>query len=180
VSRKLIRNGFDLMKPRISVLFVCMGNICRSPTAAGVFHQHVGRAGLSDLVLIDSAGTHGYHIGDPPDARSRAAAARRRYDLSRLRARQVIRQDLEIFDYVLAMDRENLAFLEQLSPPAHRGKAHLFLQYATATALREVPDPYYGDGAGFDLVLDLVEDASRGLLGHIRGRLEAVDTYGKA
>jgi protein-tyrosine phosphatase len=159
------------MKPRIRVLFVCMGNICRSPTAAGVFRHHVEQAGLSDLILTDSAGTHGYHIGDPPDARAQAAAALRRYDLSRLRARKVSRQDFETFDYLLAMDRENLAFLERLSPPAHRGKAHLFLQYAANTVLHEVPDPYYGDGAGFDLVLDLVEDASRGLLAHIRGRL---------
>jgi protein-tyrosine phosphatase len=159
------------MKPHISVLFVCMGNICRSPTAEGVFRHQVKQAGLAHLVVTDSAGTLDYHVGDPPDPRAQAAAARRGYDLSRLRGRQVTRQDFERFDYLLAMDRNNLAHLHRLGPQDHRAKAQLFLEYATNLDLREVPDPYYGPPAGFERVLDLAENASRGLLVHIQERL---------
>lgn len=148
-----------------------MGNICRSPIAEGVFRQRVAQAGLDQLIQIDSAGTHGYHIGARPDARAQAAAARRRYDLSGLRARQVTRQDIEVFDYVLAMDRDNLAYLNSLAPPDHRDRPQLFLDYATKDNLREVPDPYYGPEQGFELVLDLAEDASLGLLTHIQQEL---------
>src|SRR5690349_3843305 len=122
----------------LRVLFVCMGNICRSPTAEGVFRHHVSDAGLSDLIEIASAGTHGYHIGAPPDHRSQAAAMRRRYDLSTLRARHFQRSDFERFDYLLAMDRENLAHMHRHAPPALRDKARLFLEFGSMGVL-EVP-----------------------------------------
>jgi protein-tyrosine phosphatase len=159
------------MNRPVGVLFVCMGNICRSPIAEGVFRQRVAQAGLDHLIQIDSAGTHGYHIGARPDARAQVAATRRRYDLSGLRARQVTRQDIELFDYVLAMDRDNLTYLNGLASPDDRKKPQLFLDYASNINLREVPDPYYGPDEGFELVLDLAEDASLGLLTHIQQRL---------
>jgi protein-tyrosine phosphatase len=159
------------MTPRIEVLFVCMGNICRSPTAEGVFRHLVAEARLTHLISVDSAGTHGYHIGAPPDARARAAAARRNYDLSRLRARQVAGTDFERFDYVLAMDRENLSSLEAIRPPNARAEVGLLLAYARRAGKLEVPDPYYGGARGFEHVLDLIEDASSGLLDHLRRRL---------
>jgi protein-tyrosine phosphatase len=146
------------------VLFVCMGNICRSPTAEGVFRHLVEQQGLAEKIIIDSAGTHDYHIGDPPDARSQSAAARRGYDLSGLRARQVVRDDFTAFDYVLAMDAANLSLLRQQCPEASRGKLKLFLAFAENVELREVPDPYYGGAQGFEQVLDLVEHAAQGLL----------------
>lgn len=150
------------------VLFVCMGNICRSPTAEGVFRHLVGQQGLAEKIIIDSAGTHDYHIGNPPDARSQAAAARRGYDLSSLRARQVTIEDFTGFDYVLAMDDANLRLLQQQCPDEYRGRLKLFLEFAKDRELREVPDPYYGGAQGFAQVLDLVENAARGLLEHIR------------
>lgn len=146
------------------VLFVCMGNICRSPTAEGVFRYLVEQQGLSGKIIVDSAGTHDYHIGDAPDARSQAAAARRGYDLSGLRARQIVRNDFSAFDYVLAMDENNLALLQQQCPDDCRDRLKLFLEFADDGALREVPDPYYGGAQGFEQVLDLVENAGRGLL----------------
>ena len=157
----------------IRVLFVCMGNICRSPTAEGVFRHQVERAGLSHLIVADSAGTLDYHAGHPPDRRSQAAAARRGYNLSALRARQVTAEDFEMFDFLLAMDRDNLAHLHRLSPAAqHRAKARLFLEFATKSGVQEVPDPYYGGADGFERVLDLTEDASHGLLTHIQARMK--------
>jgi len=161
------------MVDRIGVLFVCMGNICRSPLAEGVFRHRVEQTGLSHLIQIDSAGTHGYHIGARPDPRAQAAATRRCYDLSGVRARQVTREDIEVFDYVLAMDLENLAYLYSLASPEHRDKAQLFLDYGCNTDFREVPDPYFGSQEGFELVLDLAEDASDGLLSDIQQRLDA-------
>lgn len=149
------------------VLFVCMGNICRSPTAEGVFRHLVEQRGLAEKIITDSAGTHDYHIGDAPDARSQAAAARRGYDLSRLRARQIVRDDFAAFDHVLAMDQGNLDLLQRQCPEASRGKLELFLAYADGITLREVPDPYYGGAQGFEQVLDLVENAARGLLREI-------------
>lgn len=149
------------------VLFVCMGNICRSPTAEGVFRHLVEQRGMAETIIIDSAGTHDYHIGDAPDARSQAAAMRRGYDLSRLRARQIVRDDFAAFDHVLAMDEGNLDLLQQQCPEASRGKLKLFLAYADGITLREVPDPYYGGAQGFEQVLDLVENAARGLLREI-------------
>ncbi len=150
------------------VLFVCMGNICRSPTAEGVFRRYLSIAGLSGLVTIDSAGTHGYHLGSPPDARCLAVAAKRRYDLTGIRARRVRDADFAEFDYLLAMDRTNLDYLTEKCPPGHRGKLRLFLDYAPEAVHREVPDPYYGGIEGFELVLDLIEQASEGLLHHLR------------
>ncbi len=159
------------MSRPVRVLFVCMGNICRSPTAEGVFKHFVERAGLAGLVTSDSAGTHDYHVGDPPDARAQNAAALRGYDLSALRWRQVSRCDFSEFDYVLAMDVANLRLLERLCPQEHRLKLKLFMEFGADLAVREVPDPYYGTEDGFERVLDLVEQASRGLLEHLRGRI---------
>lgn len=152
---------------RARILFVCMGNICRSPTAEGVFKHLVGQCGLAGQIVSDSAGTHGYHIGAAPDARAKMAAAHRGYDLSALRARQVTREDFARFDYVLAMDKDNLTMLQQLCPDAQRSQVRLFLEFAENTALREVPDPYYGGEQGFEDVLDLIENAAHGLLRHI-------------
>ncbi len=152
---------------------VCMGNICRSPTAEGVFRHRVRQAGLDDVIQIDSAGTHDYHVGNPPDRRALQAARERGYDLSGLRGRQVSRSDFERFDYVLAMDGENMVNLERICPPDQRHKLSLFLDFSTHHAGRHVPDPYYGGQQGFDRVLDMVEDAADGLLAHIRARLES-------
>ncbi|NIV18805.1 MAG: low molecular weight phosphotyrosine protein phosphatase [Woeseiaceae bacterium] len=152
---------------RISVLFVCMGNICRSPTAEGVFRQRVADAGLADRIHTDSAGTHAYHVGEPPDHRARSAAERRGVSLEDLRARRVSSEDFERFDYVIAMDRDNLALLVEQSDPRHHEKIQLFLDFSKS-AEDEVPDPYYGGAAGFERVLDLVEDASIGLLQVLR------------
>jgi len=156
-------------KENISILFVCMGNICRSPTAEGVFRYHVTEAGLGDRVLIDSAGTHAYHVGEPPDRRAMAAAQRRGMSLEGIRARRVAGEDFERFDYIIAMDDDNLLRLKDQSPPEHLSKLRLFLDFSSGTE-REVPDPYYGGTAGFERVLDLVEDASRGLLETLAGR----------
>jgi len=152
----------------IRVLFVCMGNICRSPTAEGVFKHLVAAEGLSERIESDSAGTHDYHVGEPPDSRSQAAAAQRGYDLSLLRARQVRVQDFADFDYVLAMDEANLAALRKLSPKPYLARVKLFLDFAPGAGRREVPDPYYGGQQGFEEVQDLVEDAARGLLERIQ------------
>ena len=153
-----------------SVLFVCTGNICRSPTADGVFRHLVREAGLEARIRVDSAGTHDYHVGEPPDARAQHHARRRGYDLSELRARQVAREDFEAFDVVLAMDRGHLRILQRLSPPEHRHKLRLFMEFASARHRDEIPDPYYGGERGFEAVLDMVEDAARGLLAEARGR----------
>ena len=155
----------------IRVLFVCLGNICRSPTAEAVFRHHVRAAGLEQRVHIDSAGTSDYHEGYAPDERARAAAARRGYDLSGLRARQVSRRDFEEFHYLLAMDRANLADLRRLAPREHLGKARLFLEFSNGYRGHEVADPYYGGAQGFERVLDMLEDGARGLLGEVQKRL---------
>ncbi len=156
------------MKNQISVLFVCMGNICRSPTADVVFHHYVERAGLSESILIDSAGTHDYHIGDAPDLRAQQAAAQRGYDMRNLRGRQVESRDFEYFDYLLAMDKANLAILQSLAPRECKKQVGLLLDFASHHSKREVPDPYYGGAHGFEQVLDMIEDAAQGLLQHIR------------
>ncbi len=158
------------MKNNVSVVFVCMGNICRSPTAEAVFRHYVENAGLSGKILIDSAGTHDYHIGDAPDLRAQRAAQQRGYDMSKLRGRQIEEGDFHRFDYVLAMDKANLSILHRLAPPASDAQVRLFLEYARHHVEREVPDPYYGGTDGFEKVLDMVEDASEGLLQHIRQR----------
>ncbi|MBT3059487.1 MAG: low molecular weight protein-tyrosine-phosphatase [Candidatus Thiodiazotropha sp.] len=149
---------------KVSILFVCMGNICRSPTAQGVFRELVAQQGLSDYIATDSAGTIDYHSGSKPDRRARETAIKRGLDLSDLRARMVTAEDFELFDYVVAMDRSNYADLLALCPEGREERLHLFLDYAPQQPIREVPDPYYGGPAGFDRVFDLVEEASRGLL----------------
>jgi protein-tyrosine phosphatase len=146
------------------ILFVCMGNICRSPTAEGVTRALAERKGVAAFFEFDSAGTHGYHIGNPPDARARQAAAKRGYDLSPLKARQVNAFDFDRFDRILAMDRDNLDLLRQACPEEHHGKLGLFLEYASRSTNDEVPDPYYGGPEGFERVLDMIEDAADGLL----------------
>lgn len=140
-----------------------MGNICRSPTAEGVFRHHVNEAGLADRIDVDSAGTHAYHIGESPDRRAKAAAERRGISLAEIRARRVTNDDFEIFDYIIAMDEDNQERLLERVPDEHRSKVQLFLSYASVSET-EVPDPYYGGAAGFERVLDLIEAASRGLL----------------
>lgn len=151
------------------VLFVCMGNICRSPTAEGVFRALVAREAPGWAVHVDSAGTHAYHVGEPPDRRSVAAAAERGYDLSALRARQVVREDFARFDILLAMDGDNLARLHALAPAGFAERARLLLDFAPHQPVRHVPDPYYGGPHGFEHVLDLIEEASRGLLVALQG-----------
>jgi protein-tyrosine phosphatase len=140
-----------------------MGNICRSPTAEGVFRHYAEQAGMLERLFIDSAGTHAYHVGEPADRRARAAAERRGMSLDGIRARRVALEDFAHFDYIIAMDEDNLARLRDESPEEHHHKLRLFLEF-THGPEREVPDPYYGGAAGFERVLDLVEAASRGLL----------------
>jgi protein-tyrosine phosphatase len=154
----------------IKVLFVCMGNICRSPTAQGVFEKLVNEHDLATRLLIDSAGTHAYHVGDPPDARASAAAMRRGIDLGGQQARRVSSRDFEEFDYVLAMDESNYADLAGICSEEQRSRLYHFMDFAPQLATREVPDPYYGGAAGFERVLDMIEDASAGLLASIRQR----------
>lgn len=156
---------------KISILFVCMGNICRSPTAEGVFRQQAETAGLAPLLHIDSAGTQGYHAGEAPDRRSQAAAARRGYDLGSIRARGVAAVDFERFDLILAMDEQNRASLLARCPAEHTHKLQLLLDYSARFPCQQVPDPYYGGNFGFERVLDMVEDAATGLLAHLRSRL---------
>lgn len=153
------------------VLFVCMGNICRSPSAEYVFAKKVVEAGLATEFQIESAGTHAYHTGDGADPRSRSAAARRGYSLDGHHARRVSDADYEHFDYILAMDKSNLAIMQNEAPSQYQDKLALFLKFAKNRNTEEVPDPYYGEGeSGFDLVLDLIEDASDGLLDEIRSQ----------
>ena len=154
------------------VLMVCMGNICRSPTAEGVFRRMLVSNRLGDKVEVDSAGTHGYHVGEAPDSRTQRAAAVRGYNLSQLRARKVARQDLDYFDLILAMDKTNLDNLRRMAMPEQHAKIKLFMDYAKNFDDDEVPDPYYGLGHGFDLVLDMVEDAAQGLVDEIKQRIE--------
>jgi len=147
---------------------VCTGNICRSPTAEGVFLKLVEDAGLADRIIVDSAGTHDYHVGEPPDARTVEAAARRGYDLSRLRARKFQREDFQRFDLVLAMDRDNQGILARLAQPSASHRLRMMMEYASRFRETEVPDPYYGGPDGFDRVLDMLEDAAQGLLAALR------------
>ena len=152
----------------VKILFVCMGNICRSPTAQGVFEKLVNEHELADRIIIDSAGTHAYHIGETPDVRATEAAARRGIDLSTQRARRVAAEDFHEFDYVLAMDSSNYADLSELCAEEHGDKLRLFLEIAQVTGITEVPDPYYGGSTGFERVLDLIEEGSQGLLAALR------------
>jgi protein-tyrosine phosphatase len=153
------------------ILFVCLGNICRSPTAEVVFREVALREAPDLTFQVDSAGTAGYHVGQAPDPRTRAAALRRGYDLSPLRARVVEPPDFEEFDLILAMDRENLFDLQRRAPHNARERVRLFLEFAPELGTTDVPDPYYGGSNGFEEVLDLVEAASRGLLRHVREQL---------
>jgi protein-tyrosine phosphatase len=151
------------------ILFVCLGNICRSPTAEGVLRDMAAREYPHLPLEIDSAGTAGYHVGEPPDRRTIAAARRRGYDLSGLRARRTRTEDFHRFDYVLAMDRANLAELEIVRPPAAPARLALFMSFAPGQEQTEVPDPYHCGVEEFERVLDLCEVASRGLLAHLAG-----------
>jgi protein-tyrosine phosphatase len=153
----------------VRVLMVCLGNICRSPTAEAVLRARVAATGLAHRIEVDSAGTYGGHAGEPPDPRAIRHAAARGYDLTRLRARRVAVSDFERFDRVLAMDDDNLARLLELAPEPAVPRLGLLMAYARRhVAVREVPDPYYGPPAGFDRVLDLIEDACDGLLERLR------------
>lgn len=156
----------------VKILFVCMGNICRSPTAEGMFRRMLAEQDPPLPVEVDSAGTHGYHVGAPPDRRAVAAGRARGLDLSGLRARRLQPDDFERFDLILAMDQDNLAELESIAPETRRARTGLLLDYAPDVAQREVPDPYYGGVNGFEQVLDLVESACAGLLADIRHRLD--------
>ena len=150
------------------ILFVCMGNICRSPTAEGVF-RHLLTAQPDLLIEVDSAGTHDYHVGAPPDARSVAAARRRGIDLSGLRARMISAEDFERFDLILAMDEQNLRELQHRARPEQHRRLRLMMDYAPEAGRSVVPDPYYGGSQGFEEVLDLLEEAANGLIRELRG-----------
>lgn len=167
------------MKNKVSVLFVCMGNICRSPTAEGVFRHVVKQKNMLDVISIDSAGTHAYHIGESPDSRSQAMAKSRDVDLSSQRARKAIQEDFERFDYVIAMDNSNFEDLKHLANEKQQSRLYLFMSFVNGKGGKEVPDPsnswsnsevpdpYYGGGNGFERVFDMVQSASEGLLQHI-------------
>ncbi len=155
---------------KVKVLFVCMGNICRSPTAHGVFRSLVQQRNLQTWIEIDSAGTHAYHVGEPPDRRAQSTAQQRGIDLSDLRARPVSSHDFEAFDYILAMDEDNYAILMSQCPEHAQGKVQLFMSYAPQLKRREVPDPYYGGIKGFENVFDMIDDAAKGLLSDIEQR----------
>ena len=150
-----------------AVLFVCLGNICRSPTAEAVFRHKAAAAGLD--VTIDSAGTHGYHIGSAPDKRSQSAGIAKGYKFDGIACRKVAHEDFDKYDYILAMDKSNLANLQKVSDSAYHPKIKLFLSFANSDH-QEVPDPYYGGKKGFELVLDLIEQASDGLIEDIKKR----------
>ncbi len=152
----------------VNVLFVCLGNICRSPTAEGVFRDLVKREGLSERIRTDSAGTHPFHVGEQPDGRAQQHARKRGVELSDLRARAVRRTDFEKFDYILAMDGENFMDLKAMRPSGQDERVYMFLEFAPELGKQEVPDPYYGGAQGFEHVLDLVEAAARGLLADIK------------
>jgi protein-tyrosine phosphatase len=158
-----------MAEQKIKVLMVCLGNICRSPTAEAVFTKKVQAANLNKHILVDSAGTGSWHIGEPPDRRSMQAAKTRDYDMSSQRARQVLPQDMEQFDYIYAMDKQNLDDLLAMSTPELQHKVSLFLHQGNSD-YEEVPDPYYSGGDGFELVLDLIEEASDSLLGSLVSR----------
>jgi len=156
----------------IRVLFVCTGNICRSPTAEGVLRVRAERAGLGGHVAVGSAGTHDYHVDEPPDRRAQAAARRRGYDLSDQRARRIAADDFSSFDYVVALDQGHYAHLKRRAPGPAQDRIHLLMDFAADPGAGDVPDPYYGGTADFEHALDLIEAAVDGLLDHIRRRLD--------
>ena len=152
---------------KTSVLFVCMGNICRSPTAQGVFEKYVDDNGLKNQFRIDSAGTHSYHVGGKPDSRSSQAAFERGVDLRHQRARKIAQTDFENFDYIVVMDNDNHMNVKMICPKQQQHKIHKMMDFSPSSKYSEVPDPYYGGEQGFELVLDLLENASIGLLNQI-------------
>lgn len=152
----------------INVLFVCLGNICRSPTAHGLFEYTVKTAGLSDKIFVDSAGTGGWHIGEPPDVRAQATAKQRGYDIGNLKARQINIIDYQRFDYILGMDEQNMMNLRQLKPSDYQGVLGLFLEVAGIGQGLEVPDPYYGGDAHFKEVIDMIERGCHNFLERIK------------
>jgi len=152
------------------ILFVCTGNICRSPTAEAVARHFISTGGLDGLIEVGSAGTHGYHVGEAPDPRTRKAAQLRGYDLSALRARKLDPFDFQRFDLLLAMDRGHLETMRRLCPEVYRPRVGLFMEYARNSEYDEVPDPYYGGPRGFDVVLDMCEDGVKGLLDTVTAR----------
>ncbi len=160
---------------QINILFVCMGNICRSPTAEGVFRHLVAEQGHDTWIKTDSAGTHAYHVGEQPDHRAQQTASKRGIALQDLRARKVTTADFSRFDYILAMDRDNLAILQQICPPGEAHRLHLFMDFSNEFSEEEVPDPYYGGEQGFEHVFDLVESASRGLLHDILQKFDNIN-----
>lgn len=170
IRRKTTVSEVDIEMADYRLLFVCMGNICRSPTAEGAFRSFARERAPDLRIHVDSAGTHAYHSGEPPDARARRAAERRGIDLSGLRARRIVEEDFARFDMILAMDLLNLEALRDRCPGEYQGRLHLLLDFAEQSAVQEIPDPYYGGLHGFERVLDLVEEASAGLLEHLRTR----------
>jgi protein-tyrosine phosphatase len=159
-----------MSRTRVRVLMICMGNICRSPTAAGVLRERLRQAGLAAQVEVDSAGTHAHwHAGEPADARARKHALARGYDLSKHRARLIGDEDFERYDLILAMDWDNFAQLEEECPPQHRSKLKRLREFGVRHDNPVVPDPYYGGANGFERVLDLIEDACDGLIAHFKG-----------
>ena len=150
-----------------------MGNICRSPTAHGVFEHLVQRQNLQHSIKVDSAGTHAYHVGEAPDGRAQETARVRGFDISSLRARKIHADDFKNYDYILAMDNDNYGLLDQACPMEYKDKLFMFLSFAPQQAITEVPDPYYGGDKGFEQVFDLVEIASKGLLEHIKQNYKA-------
>lgn len=153
---------------KTKILFICMGNICRSPTAEGVFVSLIEKEGVDNQFDIESAGTHAYHVGEAPDLRAQKAAEDRGVNLSKIRARKVIYGDFEDYDYLLAMDEDNYEILMETCPDQYKDKVKFFLEYAPHLTTREVPDPYYGGKYGFERVLDLVEEASIGFLNTLK------------
>lgn len=160
-----------LIMEKINVLMVCMGNICRSPMAEGILRREIAKAGLQEQVMIDSAGTHSYHIGEPPDPRAQNAINLRGVNISGLRGRQVADADFDKFDYILAMDKGNLGILSRNAPAHAHGKIRLLLSFSSKYPNQEVPDPYYGGARGFEENLDMIEDAVQGVIGDIREKL---------
>jgi len=156
------------MNQPIKVLFVCLGNICRSPTAHALFQAKVNEAKLSHIIEVDSAGTADWHTGLPPDERSQQVALAHGYDMSQLTARAVVEQDFHIFDYILAMDESNLIHLTSMRPVEYQGVLGLFLEEAGVNTSKEVPDPYYGDDSHFQHAIDLVKQGAEGLLERIK------------
>jgi protein-tyrosine phosphatase len=158
------------------ILFVCMGNICRSPSAEGVFRSFIAARAPQLSIELDSAGTHDYHVGEPPDERAIAAARRRGIDLTALRARTVRASDFDEYDLILAMDEQNLRELRRRAPASRHDRIHLLMEFVPQASMRAVPDPYYGGPQGFEQVLDLLEEAAEGLLQEMLSRAKARPT----